>query len=261
MKLPVVLMEENSVFMEETREQGIDANGPRKLNLNLPLLSTRRLGGRAGKKETCGATKAQAGLQDTSERIPFCWEHAPGKPKDGDKDDIHEAETPRPRLPPCRWSLQNEAARNGDHSCIVSLDDHDDGCDADDDGDGEETDVFSDGIDVLSLTELIDIAQKSDDAASSALCAMNNLNRNLPYPYSYSEEYVSRTVGQSHPSEASHKGCGLDVLLPWRSKHKLCGVKSPVRHVSPKLQPHHCSPKQKKLCSLNRPLKDVNKDI
>ncbi|KAJ6425207.1 hypothetical protein OIU84_025896 [Salix udensis] len=291
MKLPVVFMEENRLFMEETREQGIDVNGPRKLNLNLPLLSTRRL----GKKETCGATKSQAGLQDTSERIPFCWEHAPGKPKDGDKDDIHEAETPRPRLPPCRWSLQNEAAKNGDHSCIVSLDDHDDGCDADDDGDGEETDVFSDGIDVLSLTELIDIAQKSDDghrldrlnlesvnstdthplnfmmerflpdatalAASSALCAMNNFNRNLPYPYSYSEEYVSRTVGQSHPSEASHKGCGLDVLLPWRSKHKLCGVKSPVRQVSPKLQPHHCSPKQKKLCSLNRPLKDVNKDI
>jgi len=296
-KLPVVFMEENSVFMEENREQGIDVNRPRKLNLNLPLLSTRRLGGHAGKEETCYATKSQAALQDTSDRIPFCWEQAPGKPKDWDSNDIHEAGTPPPRLPPCRWHLQNEAAKNGDPNCFVSLDDHDDGCDADadDDDDGEEIDVFSDAIDVLSLTEAIDIAQKSNDghrldrlnlesvnatdsqslnfmmerflpdatalAASSALCAFSNLNKKLPYPYNYSEEYVSRTVGQSYPSEASHKGCGLELLFPWRLKHKLCGVKSPARQVSPNVQPQYCSTKQKKLCSLNRPLRDLHKDI
>jgi len=39
-----------------------------------------------------------------------------------------------------------------------------------------------------------------DITASSALCALNNSDKKLPYPYNYSEEYVSRTVGRSYPS-------------------------------------------------------------
>ncbi|KAL3585793.1 hypothetical protein D5086_012660, partial [Populus alba] len=148
-----------------------------------------RQGGHTSNGEIYCATNSQAALQDTSDRIRFCWEQSPGNPRDRDRDDIQEAETPLRTLPPCSCHLQKAAAKN----------------------------------DITAL------------AASSALCALNNSDKKLPYPYNYSEEYVSRTVGRSYPS---HKGCGLEVLLPWCMEHKLCGVKSFLRQVSPKVHPH-----------------------
>ena len=187
-----------------------------------------------------------------------------------DRNDVHEAETPLRTLPPCSCHLQKAAAKNGDHNCIVNLmimmmvvmlmlt-----------------TTMMVERLMCFrmlsSLTEAIDIAQKCvewhgldrlnlesvdttenrslnftmerfllDITASSTLCALNNSGKKLPYPYNYSEEYVSRTVGRSYPS---HIGCGLEVLLPWCMEHKLSGVKSFLRQVSPKVHPQYCSTK------------------
>ena len=171
-------------------------------------------------------------MQDASDRIRFCWEQSPGNPKDRDRDDIQETETPLRTLPPCSCHLQKAAAKNGDHNCTVN--------------------VMIMMMNVmlmltttmmverlvcfqmlLSSTEAIDIAHKSVEghgldrlnlesvdsaenrslnftrerflpditalAASSAICALNNSDKKLPYPYNYSEEYVSRTVGRSYP--------------------------------------------------------------
>ncbi|EEF35676.1 conserved hypothetical protein [Ricinus communis] len=270
--------------MEEARKKATDANFPRKLDFSLPLLSTRRLGG-------FHSTSSGIVSQDASDGIPFCWERAPGKPKNTEQNDIHDGETPRPRLPPCRWQPEKKTSRNDN----VNTHYQDDGCDADVDenGDEDEDDLFSDAVDILSLTEAIDIVQKAEDdhgldrlnlesinstesqspnfmierflpdatalAASSVLYASRNLNNNLPnFGENYVEEYVSQTVGRSHSSEATLKGCGLEILSPWRMKHKLCGVKSPVRQVSPTLQSLSTA-KQKKHCSTHSPSSIVSK--
>lgn len=285
-----------SAFMQEAaKEEAMEVKCNRKLDLNLPLLSTRRLGGHTGVEISCST-------RDTSNRIPFCWEQAPGKPKDMNENGIHTEDTPRPRLPPCRWQPQKEATKNDVDADdrAVYVDDPDDGCDADVDEDDdnigdEENDVFSDAIDVLSLTEAIDIAQKAEDdqglerlnlesakstdsqspnfmierflpdaaalAASSAICPLNNLNQKYPYSCNYAEKYPSKTVGRLYSSESFHKGCGLEILFPWRMKHKFCGVKDPVRQVSPNVQQPQFTAKQKKHCSTNRPFIDVNKHV
>ncbi|XP_021677560.2 uncharacterized protein LOC110662764 [Hevea brasiliensis] len=277
-----------NAYMEKSSEEAMNTICPGKLDFNLPLLSTRRLG-------VCPGTNSHISSQDTGDRIPFCWEQAPGKPKNLESSGIHDGDTPRPKLPPCRWQPQKEAIAND-----VNVHDHDDGCDADVDDNGdaeEEDDVYSDAIDVLSLTEAIDIVQKAEDdygmdrlnleslesrgnqspnfmierflpdatalAASSALYSSKNLNRKLPYFCSnYAEEYTSQTVGGSYSSEASQKGCGLELLFPWRMKHKLCGVKSPVRQVSPNVRTLSlCTLKQSKHCSTARPFAHAKKDI
>lgn len=278
-----------NAHMEKSREEAMKSNCPRKLDFNLPLLSTRRLGVFPG-------ANSRIASQDTGDGIPFCWEQAPGKPKNLEINDIREGDTPRPKLPPCRWQPQKKPLPKPN---ALNIHAHDDGCDADvdDNGDAEdEDDVYSDAVDVLSLTEAIDIVQKAEDhqeamdslnlesvesrggqspnfmierflpdataiAASSALYSAKNLNRKLPYFCSnYAEEYNSQTVVGSCSSEASQKGCGLELLFPWRMKHKLCGIKSPVRQVSSNVRSLSLTTKQHKHCSTTRPFTRVKKD-
>ncbi|KDP22849.1 hypothetical protein JCGZ_00436 [Jatropha curcas] len=282
--------------MDEAREEAMNITCPRRLDFNLPLLSTRRLGGFPG-------TNSRIAFRDTNNGIPFCWEQAPGKPKNTETNDTPngDGDTPRPRLPPCRWQPQKKASASVNS---INIHDQDDGCDADVDDndyddnnfDDDDDDVFSEAVDILSLTEAIDIVQKAEDdnrldrlnlesvesrgsqspnfmmerflpdatalAASSVLYASSkNLNKKLPYfCSSYAEEYNSQIVGGSYSSETSHKGCGLEIFFPWRMKHKLCGVKSPVRQVSPNVQPIWTA-KQKKHCSTNRQFSDLKKYI
>lgn len=71
-------------------------------------------------------------------------------------------------------------------------------------------------------------------AASSALAIKEN-----KYPISNSTLSVPRaSISLREPtfSTSNSKGCGLDIFLPWRSKYKLCGVKSPV--ISPATSKH-----------------------
>ncbi|XP_055961790.1 uncharacterized protein LOC126686242 [Mercurialis annua] len=249
--------------------EAMDTNCPRKLDFNLPLLSTRRLGGSP-------RTSSVILSQHSRNGIPFCWEQTPGKPKNTEQNDVHDGDTPRPRLPPCRWEPPEKKGATINNDDVYN---HcrDGSCDADidDSNDEDAYDMFSDAVEVLSLTEAIDIVQKAEDdehsgldrlnlermnssdhsdlsnymierflpdatalAASSVLYSSNN-NTNYKFPYlckDYVEEYVSQTVGRSYSSKSMKKGCGLEILFPWRIKHKLCGVKSPVRQVSPNVQ-------------------------
>ena len=53
----------------------------RKLNLNAPIMSTRRFG------SVVADTSSSLGtFQNTSERVPFSWEKEPGKPKDTERN-------------------------------------------------------------------------------------------------------------------------------------------------------------------------------
>ncbi|OMO84986.1 hypothetical protein CCACVL1_10499 [Corchorus capsularis] len=260
---------------------------PRKLNFNAPLLSTRRpalvVDHSFSDKVSC--TNSQGGWKDSSNGIPFCWEQAPGKPKknlERRNDVVDDAETPRPKPPPCRWRP-------------VPDQNHDEGCDADvddfDDNDDDNDDVFSDAVEVLSLTEAIDIVEKAekfhgyssdgfksksdfdgvnldsleqsdhcpspnfiierflpDATALAAASALNMSKAKVPYLCNYSESppCVSQAVIKRRLS--SPKGCGLEMLLPWRMKHKLCGVKSPIKESCSIVQPRN-SAKQNKLFS------------
>lgn len=256
---------------------------PRKLNFNAPLLSTRRIGG-----YTSEEVVNSQGASD--HRIPFSWEQAPGKPKDLERGDIHDGEddyTPRPRLPPCRWHPSIDATNNGYDDQAVINDHLGDGCDGDADDDDDNDDAaFSDAMDVFSLSEAIDIvtkAEKVDDelnglklklaecrgnespnfiikrflpdatalAESSALNFSKSFNKKFPKPCNYPE-----ACGQS---SASPKGCGLEILFPWRMKHKLCGIKSPIRQDSLNVQPQWRA-KQKKHCSSANVFSKVDKD-
>ncbi|WCJ28006.1 hypothetical protein M5689_009715 [Euphorbia peplus] len=265
--------------MEEPPKEAVSTtNFPRKLNLNLPLLSTRRLGG-------FSSTNSRISLQDSSNGIPFCWEQAPGKPKNIERrSDTEEGETPRPRLPPCRWQPE-EQARTSNY--YVNIDGYDVGCDADVDEGEEMSDVFSDAVEVLSLTQAIDIVEKAEEndhhnhgldmlnlesvtcrddsvcrdymmerflpdatalAASSALYASRKLPNNFNN-YDYADQ---DHVSQSCSSQLSHKGCGLEMFFRWRIKHKLCGMKTPVRQISPHVR-------HNKHSSTNTPINHVIK--
>jgi len=278
--------------MEEEKkvnEEAMNPRYPRKLNFNAPLLSTRRIGG--------NYTGEEGVFQTASDhRIPFSWEQAPGKPKDSERGDIHGGdETPRPRLPPCRWHPSIDATNNhhDDHDqAVINDHHHDDGCDGDGDVDvdDEENDdaAFSDAMDVFSLSEAIDIvtkAEKVDEssfnglklklaecrgnespnfiikrflpdatalAESSALSFSKSFNKKFPKPCDYPE-----ACGQS---SASPKGCGLEILFPWRMKHKLCGIKSPIRQDSLNVQPQWRAKQKKQYCSFANVFSNVDKD-
>ncbi|KAE8728890.1 Tetratricopeptide repeat (TPR)-containing protein isoform 1 [Hibiscus syriacus] len=137
-------------------------NAPRKLNLNVPLLSTRRpSGGYISDEVSC--MNSLAGCQDSSDGIPFCWEQAPGNPKNSERSsNVDEAETPRPKPPPGRWRPpKGETKGNYDHN----HDHHDEAYDANVD---DYDDVFSDAVEVLSLTEAMDIVEKTEKFHGSA---------------------------------------------------------------------------------------------
>ncbi|KAK7816618.1 hypothetical protein CFP56_043899 [Quercus suber] len=80
-------------------------------------------------------------------------------------------------------------------------------------------------------------------AASSALAFSKSFNKRPSRQCNCPEACeLHPVIGQSYDSP---KGCGLEILFPWRMKHKICGVKSPIRQDSLKVQPQ-CREKPKK---------------
>ncbi|XP_057745446.1 uncharacterized protein LOC130963335 [Arachis stenosperma] len=221
---------------------------PRKLNLNAPLLSTKRY---------CFSSPSDNNSLCAGAGVPFSWEQAPGKPKHNDKNDYAEAgDTPRPRLPPPVANVSND----------------------------DDDEVYSDAMDVFSLSEALDIVQKKSEkarynnnsntnegllrlkiqesdgyqsptyminrflpdatalAASSALHFPSNCDEKGCETCSYQEcclsparssavrndNYNDNAYSYSYSYSPKSCYCGLEVLLPWRVKHKLCSMKSPV---------------------------------
>lgn len=194
---------------------------PRKLNLNAPLLSTRRPNGAPSHVK-------QAASWDTRNRVPFSWELSAGKPKDVETRVNDDFLIPPPRPPPGRKLVENEY-------------------DGDDD--------FSDAIDTFSLSAAIDMVESAELAKRSSnmldgvrldsggmqspsfiiqrfLTDAKDLaiSSGLPIPKSISNQSEKC---KSQIIEATPKGCGLGFDGFWRTKHKPpCGVKSPVRVTS-----------------------------
>ncbi|XP_057458144.1 uncharacterized protein LOC130748911 [Lotus japonicus] len=277
----------------------MDFKRPRKLNLNAPLLSTRRLG--AVVADTSYSSSSLPTVQNTSDRVPFSWEKAPGKPKDMERSDSNQdGGTPRPRLPPGHQFPPKEAPEDDLDSGDLAFHEKDDGCDGDDDDNKD--DFFSDAIDVLSLSEALDIVQKKSEhiaqnenhkglklklaesngyqsptyminrflpdatalAASSALHFTSNVEEKESDRCSYSQCYLSSSARHNSINSyaSSPKGCGLELLFPWRMKHKLCAMESPVLPCSTNLQKHHRSTKQKKhRSSASIPCTNVKEDV
>ncbi|KAL5740334.1 hypothetical protein ACOSQ2_029514 [Xanthoceras sorbifolium] len=292
---------------EHKRGASMDFKCPRKLDFNAPLLSTRKHPGGyiGGEEAACCSYNLQGKLQDTSDRIPFCWEQAPGKPKKRSTDNIYvnsDADTPRLKIPPSRWHPPKKEVITDDHSLDHDIDE---GCDADvdndDDYDDDEEnnydDIFSDAVEVMSLTEAMDIVEKEAEknhhhhgldgfnpdtlgtnnsispsyiierflpdatalAASSVLSVSKNLSRKLPYVYNHPDA-CNVPGGLQRSYSLTKGGCGLEMLLPWRIKHKICGIKSPVRHGSANvhLQPQ-CGGDKNKGSSIVRHFGDIKK--
>ncbi|KAL6987880.1 hypothetical protein U1Q18_013625 [Sarracenia purpurea var. burkii] len=250
-----------NVNMEEQEEKAIDAKCHGKLNYNAPLLSTRRPNGGADAGSRFSRTSSQGVGQDSSNRVPFSWEQTPGNPKDLETDVTHDtAVVPLPKLPPGRWHPANEPVKVAKTIRRPDNAEHDDGCDGDieddddEDGENDDYDIFSDAIDIFSLSESVDMVESCDKveeeensgsaqspsfiiqrfladasamASTSGLALSKNLNKKLP-------RSSGRKSGQS---EIAPEGCGFDYFLPWRMKHKPCGLKSPVREASLNTKP------------------------
>lgn len=81
----------------------------RKLNFNAPLLTTRRPAANVDLDRVSVSGSVRISLSTTSDRVPFCWEQAPGKPKEYAErchdavDHGGDSTTPRPTLPPGWW--------------------------------------------------------------------------------------------------------------------------------------------------------------
>ncbi|MED6209376.1 hypothetical protein PIB30_054031, partial [Stylosanthes scabra] len=222
--------------MEDQAEQNfktMDLECHRMLNFNAPLLSTRR----AANSTVAGSSLGM--LQSTS--VPFSWEQAPGKPKNQERSNsshFGDGDTPRLRLPPCLQHLPKAAAD------VLNSFDQDDGCD----GDNDES--SSNGVLRLKLSE-------SNDNADQ--CSSYMINRFLPDATAlaasssahFANNGFSKKGCDSRHSYASSspKGCNsLQVLFPWRLKHKICSIKSPVMTCSTNVQNHQQSLRKKKHC-------------
>ncbi|XP_023545068.1 uncharacterized protein LOC111804477 [Cucurbita pepo subsp. pepo] len=214
----------------------------RKLNFNAPLLTTRRPAANVGigRLSISGST--------TSDRVPFCWEQAPGKPKDYVErchDVVYDssATTPRPTLPPRWWRPPIQTKENTRRS-------------ESDDNLSESDYVLSDVVDVFSLSEAIDIVEKAEkdlklnelnlyrekeeeEEGKNVSCKRSSnfmIERFLPDATALAASSVLNRHAFSPQRVGGRpfsppKGCGLDMLFPWRIKHhhRLCGVRSPVR--------------------------------
>lgn len=246
----------------------MDLKRPRKLDLNKPLLSTKKLS-IVVSGTSCASTSVGKTVKNNTcyeERVPFSWERTAGKPKDV-AGDHNEEETPRLRLPPCLWHPPNEEPIS-DNEADKGNDHHEDqdGCveDVEDDNDVDEmfeSDLLSDAMEVVSLSDALDIVQKTERArrksANEGLRLKleedsNNNNGNESPNYlikrflpdatalaASSTLHLSKNMIMENKicdSSGSYldayvttpKGCGLEVLFPWRLKHKLCAMKSPV---------------------------------
>ncbi|KAL8504887.1 hypothetical protein ACS0TY_016179 [Phlomoides rotata] len=223
--------------MEENKNQFLH---PRKLNLNVPPLSTRR----PSVDPRNGTLTLPISKSDATNMVPFSWERIPGKPKDRKTNDDFDL-PPTPRPPPGWREPPPPPEEVGG------------GADQSNGGDDEygHDDRFSDAIDIFSLAESMDddmeIDCKATKGRSSGIQTPNNeygspsfiIERFLPdaralaeasvtnnlFSYSSSPESsssFSRAVSIRR-SNHSFKGCGLGSFLPWRMKSKPC-VKSPV---------------------------------
>ncbi|KAK9073045.1 hypothetical protein SSX86_007367 [Deinandra increscens subsp. villosa] len=210
------------------------ATQPRKLNLDAPLLSTRRPN--SGSGSTTGHPNSRSASWDSRNRVPFSWELTAGKPKDTGTQLTqlhHDFPVPPPRPPPGRKIVESEYY------------------DGDDD--------FSDAMDALSLSAAIDMVESAEMAkrGSNMLDGMELDSGGNQSPSFIIQRFLSDakalavSSGLPIPKSINHqsdkckpqminappKGCGLGLegLLPWRTKHKHkqpCGVKSPVRVTS-----------------------------
>lgn len=191
--------------MEKDRKQILRG----KLNLDLPLLSTRR---------PYGISKLMLPESTTTSNnmVPFSWERIPGEPKDKEPNYIQEPRTPKP--PPGRWQPPVECLSDANDifslaESIVNDDDDDGGLDTSCRGEAAHDDLSPSFI----IQRFLPDAQ--------ALAEASVANKNLPL--SGSNASFSRAVSIRR-SYGSPKGCGLGSFLPWRMKPKPCSVKSPV---------------------------------
>ncbi|KAL7585824.1 uncharacterized protein LOC111906735 [Lactuca sativa] len=203
-----------------------EAKDLRKLNLDAPLLSTRR------PNSLTSHVNSRRASWDSRNRVPFSWELSAGKPKDAGADQVPD-DFPIPP-PPGRKLVENDQY------------------DGDDD--------FSDAIDTFSLSAAIDMVESAEMAKRSTgnmLAGMSlepcgnespsfiiqrflsdakalAISSGLPIAKNISNQQEKSCKPQIIHTSPKGCGLGLDALFPWRTKHRPrprppCGVKSPVR--------------------------------
>ncbi|XP_058111069.1 uncharacterized protein LOC131254045 [Magnolia sinica] len=111
------------------------------LDFDAPLLSTRRLG---SLEKTC-ELDVQITWSDTPRRVPFLWERVPGEPKITENGLDSEEQMPPPKLPPGRLQSSN---KDCNRNCFNENDSN---------GDDDDDDLFSDAMDMISLSESLDM--------------------------------------------------------------------------------------------------------
>ncbi|KAK9154008.1 hypothetical protein Sjap_001488 [Stephania japonica] len=238
----------------------------RKLNLNAPILSTRRVGSPSG--GATGSTTSnldwRRSFHDTSNRIPFSWEQVPGTPKGLALASVAVNDNPpRPSLPPCRrYPHHRRNSSATDHYC-------------------DDNDMFSDAVDVFSLSDSLDVEDSASESrrleslefdidesrSASAILSPNFIIRRfIPDANALASSYSTSTISNSSPYKCGRddqgttnsqqvseqcvqratsrqaysppRACGIGLLFPWRARNTVCGVKKPVR------QGFHCPVKR-----------------
>ncbi|KAF9592329.1 hypothetical protein IFM89_014237 [Coptis chinensis] len=116
----------------------------RKLNLNAPILSTRRAGG-----SNC-LKSIDADQEVCSQRIPFSWEQVPGTPKGTVNREVSAGEFRPPKLPPCQWHSTKGVQGSSNDNYKSNGEDEDD--------------VFSDAIDMFSMSESLSVADSASNS-------------------------------------------------------------------------------------------------
>ncbi|KAK9699178.1 hypothetical protein RND81_08G157700 [Saponaria officinalis] len=229
----------------------INTRRPSKLDLNAPLLSARR--SNIAAMSSLEITRSGS-LNGSCHRVPFLWEQTPGKPKDSAV--VEDSGLPLPKPPPVSWQSERDTS---DELEEREYDDSDDG-------------GFSDAIDLFSLAGSLNTASErleeedddnetDNDDKNEMLSPSFMIERFLPAatalaasslsalagdkqvkPMCGSTRIVTTKEGSCVPKVArktysSPKKCGLEMLFPWRVKHRVCGIKSPVRQPRPRLKP------------------------
>ncbi|XP_077215492.1 uncharacterized protein LOC143850061 [Tasmannia lanceolata] len=245
--------------MDEANSQERDHE---KLDLDAPLLSTRRLGCFAHVDEKHQTDMKIGAKSNTSINVPFVWETVPGMPKVMELGCCRAGELSPPKLPPGRChELQDYGDKNTKNP--NNDDDNDD-------------DVFSDAMDMTSLSESLGVSMSgvsgldgldleglnsvgslspsfiinrflpaanalaSSSSSSSFLPPSKNPIKRVPPdrhrpqkkprvsgPQSVETRHSVECVSYSPP-----KACGLEFFLPWRLKNMHCGFKSPIQSCS-----------------------------
>ncbi|KAF6146968.1 hypothetical protein GIB67_036687 [Kingdonia uniflora] len=201
-------------------EDHLNCRHLKKLNLNAPILSTKRVSNLLCAKNSL--TSGQLSSFDATERVPFAWEQVPGTPKGVTRRGNHVDILPPPKLPPCKWYPPRETS-DVCNSSRGTLD-----CD----------DGFSDAFDMFSLPESLDDvngasklrADKSKHVSPSFIIrrflpdanALAFSTRDLPL------QVECASSSSDSRSVTPPKACGIGFFT-WRMKHRLCGLKNPVR--------------------------------